>query len=270
LQPGYREDTLVVYPHAGSYCVIDTGIGANASISHQPENRALLGMVKVTGTATIADQKSYLLGKLVGAARAAYADKKVAERVAKELQDPSGILLTSFVQHADLRNAAVNPKTQELSFVFTGDYPEIGTKLDGSNAVAYNGEVARWLHLGTTDEWKMTATTDSGGHPYHIHVNPFQIVAIYKGLKEDPANDVSVTGEKDDMQYANLKGQWKDTIFVKEGYLVVMRTHYAEFTGGFVLHCHILYHEDKGMMEKIVITKDGKPDPKYDMGMMEE
>jgi FtsP/CotA-like multicopper oxidase with cupredoxin domain len=59
------------------------------------------------------------------------------------------------------------------------------------------------------------------------------------------------------MEYADLKNQWKDTIFVKNGYKVVFRTHYARFDGQFVLHCHILDHEDKGMMEKIEIVQGG-------------
>jgi len=30
---------------------------------------------------------------------------------------------------------------------------------------------------------------------------------------------------------------------------------YEVFTGNFVLHCHILDHEDKGMMEEVAIIK---------------
>jgi len=70
---------------------------------------------------------------------------------------------------------------------------------------------------------------------------------------------VSVTGEPNDTQYANLKDEWKDSIFIKQGYTVVTRTHYARYDGVFVLHCHILDHEDIGMMEKIQICKPGGP-----------
>ncbi len=48
-------------------------------------------------------------------------------------------------------------------------------------------------------------------------------------------------------------GLWKDTIFVKQGYEVVTRTEYRRYIGDFVLHCHILDHEDQGMMQNVRI-----------------
>jgi FtsP/CotA-like multicopper oxidase with cupredoxin domain len=69
---------------------------------------------------------------------------------------------------------------------------------------------------------------------------------------------VSVTGENDDPQYANLKGAWKDTLFVKQNYIIVIRTRYERYIGDFVLHCHILDHEDQGMMQNVRIAiQDG-------------
>jgi suppressor of ftsI len=35
--------------------------------------------------------------------------------------------------------------------------------------------------------------------------------------------------------------------------VVVIRTKFKEFTGKSVLHCHILPHEDTGMMENFLI-----------------
>jgi L-ascorbate oxidase len=116
------------------------------------------------------------------------------------------------------------------------------------------------LKAGGYDEWYITAR--NGNHPFHIHINPFQIVGIY----DSHDVDVSATGENAtdsspiDQQYAGLKGAWKDTILVKQGYTVIMRTHYAKYVGRFVLHCHILDHEDRGMMELVQIGDD-KTDP---------
>ena len=71
-----------------------------------------------------------------------------------------------------------------------------------------------------------------------------------------------MSGEPGDQQYAGMKGTWKDTMFIKANYKVVMRTKYERFAGRFVMHCHILDHEDQGMMENIWILKPGeKPDP---------
>ena len=111
-------------------------------------------------------------------------------------------------------------------------------------------------------------------HPYHIHVNPFQIVAIY-----DPdGNDVSGPDAEDDYdvkhglatapdpEYPGLRGVWKDTIWIKNSaknptdyplgsYTVVAYTRYERYPGKFVLHCHILDHEDLGMMGVIEVRQ---------------
>jgi L-ascorbate oxidase len=65
-----------------------------------------------------------------------------------------------------------------------------------------------------------------------------------------------------------LKGVWKDTLWVKNlissdnlpgQYTLVVRTRYQRYIGDFVLHCHILDHEDQGMMQNVRIAlPDGK------------
>jgi FtsP/CotA-like multicopper oxidase with cupredoxin domain len=38
---------------------------------------------------------------------------------------------------------------------------------------------------------------------------------------------------------------------------VVIRTQFKDFPGWFVFHCHILNHEDDGMMQSIQVLKPG-------------
>jgi FtsP/CotA-like multicopper oxidase with cupredoxin domain len=64
-----------------------------------------------------------------------------------------------------------------------------------------------------------------------------------------------------DTQYRGLKGVWKDTLWVKNAgttpagkYTVVVRTRYQRYIGDYVLHCHILDHEDQGMMQHIRVS----------------
>ncbi|MBV9990094.1 MAG: multicopper oxidase domain-containing protein [Alphaproteobacteria bacterium] len=246
MQPGYREDVLLTFPKPGLYCVIDTASSFGAG--QGPENRALLGVVNVAAGTNVGDQHNYLQNQLMGAASFAY-PAPVAGKVQADLMN--GMRITMFQPHKSLTGEP-NVGKQDLSFTFTDDGEgAVGNQLSGSDAVPYNGTMSRSLTLGTTDQWTLTAL--SGGHPFHIHVNPYQIVEIL-----DPSGkDVSVTGEPGDMQYADLKDQWKDTIFIKPGYKVVMRTHYERYDGVFVLHCHILDHEDTGMMQKIQICKPG-------------
>lgn len=34
------------------------------------------------------------------------------------------------------------------------------------------------------------------------------------------------------------------------------RTRFTDFTGKFVMHCHVLFHEDKGMMAAVQVVPD--------------
>lgn len=112
--------------------------------------------------------------------------------------------------------------------------------------------------LGDIDEWSLASF--AGGHPFHIHVNPFQIISIL----DSDGNEVGGYEKGNSSSYARLKGVWKDTLFVtqtedRKPYRITMRTRYKRYIGDFVLRCHILDHEDKGMMQKICISlPDGK------------
>jgi hypothetical protein len=103
-------------------------------------------------------------------------------------------------------------------------------------------------------------------HPFHIHVNPFQVVEIF-----DPVTmDKPVVFDKDFV--------WYDTIAIppsfnyfpdgktprrdrdgKQVYVpgyVKIRNRFLDFTGIFVLHCHILGHEDRGMMQLVEVISN--------------
>ena len=68
-----------------------------------------------------------------------------------------------------------------------------------------------------------------------------------------------------------MRGVWKDTLWIKNGmspfapradqpkgvYTVIVRTRYRRYIGDFVLHCHILNHEDQGMMQNVRIVLPG-------------
>lgn len=87
------------------------------------------------------------------------------------------------------------------------------------------------LKKGDVEEWALSnKSSNDQWHPFHIHVNPFQIV-----------NDDGSLGD------------WRDTINIEKGKTIKVRTRYQRFDGKFVLHCHILFHEDGGMMDNVEI-----------------
>ncbi|MEL6710836.1 MAG: multicopper oxidase domain-containing protein, partial [Pseudomonadota bacterium] len=78
----------------------------------------------------------------------------------------------------------------------------------------------------------------------------------------DSADDKPAELNCGDEPYAGLKHVWKDTLFVPGKHTVIIRTRYQRYIGEFVLHCHILEHEDRGMMQNVRISlpgSDGKP-----------
>ncbi len=262
MQPGYREDALVVFPAAGKYCVINAAIPASASAARAAANRRLLGVVQVADGRPVPEVGAYVRRQLVAAARRAMPDT-VRAQVIGDLQN--GLKLTRFVPLPEITEDQVTGR-QELSFLIdtSVEPPRFGVGSADYPPRPYDpARVDRVLKLGGVDEW--TLRSEFVSHPFHIHVNPFQIVRIL-----DPqGRDVSASGAVDDAggtsdpQYPGLKGVWKDTLWIKslipqlpppQGlYTIVMRTRYQRYIGEYVLHCHILDHEDRGMMENVRI-----------------
>ncbi|UUS58278.1 multicopper oxidase domain-containing protein [Acinetobacter sp. YH16040_T] len=198
---------------------------------------------------------------------------KLAPEVIAQLEQGD---LSAFISHASLMTAEVDEMLKTMakqitnfdilfntdgSFKFGIRHAEEGTLISFGDA--YHDEdhthhsYVRKLPIGQTQEWELSSNVAS--HPFHIHVNPFQVVKI---LNENGV-DVSAIGSSDkdgagniDSQYHGMKGVWKDTLFVKQGYKIFVRSKYEKFEGDFVLHCHILDHEDQGMMETVRICGD--------------
>ena len=253
LQPGYRSDLLMVFPNAGEYCVIDGNIAATGSVSGEAESRRLLGTVSVApGEPVGNDPTAYLTRQLMFAARRWMPDD-VKQKVMDDLARDLG--LNAFLPHATITDGELAEAQRR-----TRCAPNCGQKVDFNiaggkfmvNGEAYDPTNSRDLILGNIEEWQLTSS--AGSHPFHIHVNPFQVSRILNAQ----GVDVSVPGSADP-EYAGTQGIWKDTLFVKGGYTLYVRTRYQRYIGEYVLHCHILDHEDQGMMQNVrVLLPDGQ------------
>lgn len=90
--------------------------------------------------------------------------------------------------------------------------------------------------IGTTERWILGA--DMMGHPFHVHGARFQVVRDKGGAP----------------RAENLG--WKDTVFVDgEVELVVRFADQAAAVSPFMFHCHILEHEDRGMMGQFTVAE---------------
>lgn len=111
------------------------------------------------------------------------------------------------------------------------------------------------MALDTAEEWTFENLPTGNtriAHPAHIHVNPFQVWV------------------RDGEDHPNAFPIWQDTIALPtdESLETVIRHRFENFEGMFVMHCHILGHEDRGMMQTLEIgdqsgcpTCPGEEDP---------
>ncbi|HEX8467357.1 MAG TPA: multicopper oxidase family protein [Allosphingosinicella sp.] len=262
MQPGYRWDALVSFPTAGEYCMLDVTSQSTESVGGLPSGVRLLGFVKVAKDQDNV-QRGTVIEQLVDSAkRTMPAD--VRDEVIADLNN--GLTLSRFTPHKTIPQSELTGG-QQLTFDIQGAVPKfmVANQLVGSpgyDPQSYDpNRTDRKLTLGTSEEWKLTS--NGVGHPFHIHVNPFEIVSI---VNNNTGVDVSIPGGTDapapgapsDPQYVGLKGVWKDTLWIKPNYTVTIRTRYERYIGEFVLHCHILDHEDQGMMQNVAIVLPGQ------------
>ncbi|MEV7185173.1 multicopper oxidase family protein [Kitasatospora sp. NPDC093102] len=96
--------------------------------------------------------------------------------------------------------------------------------------------------LNTVEEWRVVNNTEEE-HSFHLHTDHFQLMSV-NGAPTPPDH------------------RWYDTINVPARGNAVLRVRFDDFTGRTVLHCHILNHEDKGMMAVLDIVPDGPASPR--------
>ncbi|MFY9823177.1 MAG: multicopper oxidase family protein [Thermoanaerobaculia bacterium] len=205
LGPGYRADALVqapltpgityeLYKSKPSFNLLAFATEQESRLAGKPE---ILAEIKVeTGTCTAPCSTAMLA--------------------------PGTVLPAPF---ADIRSTTLPVKNVTFSF-------DAG-KFKINNECFHHEHVLPEFRLkkGAVEEWHLH-NTSGGPHPFHIHVNPFQM------LNADGS-----------------PGEWRDTIIVPPGGELRMRTRIERFTGRFVLHCHILPHEDRGMMQLVEVSE---------------
>jgi len=112
------------------------------------------------------------------------------------------------------------------------------------NAAINSGQtMATWPAITTWQAGSVheAVVTGANAHPLHIHVNPFQITAMPAASYKN--------------NYFKV-GDWHDTLMLTDlgaNGAVTVRTQMDKYTGKAVIHCHILEHEDEGMMAWIDI-----------------
>jgi FtsP/CotA-like multicopper oxidase with cupredoxin domain len=237
------------------------------------------------------------------------------------------------ITRAELERANYSSKT----FVFDSKAPT--TKEQHTiNGVQFEDQLGKAnvnLLLDTVEEWTIKNTTNAIDHPFHIHINPFQITEVFdpnenltdaqtgalltqlqhtangqtkimtqeecdklsdgthcktipvpryvtdKAQLSDPNNPFRARqcfldeGNENTWSVAGACGPqpeqsnriWWDTFAIPSarpnpttpqkpiaGYFK-MRSRFVDYSGAYVMHCHILVHEDRGMMFTVEVSE---------------
>lgn len=232
IAPGYRSDVMVKPKHRGVYYLIDASVEGSTELSDSYCDQSR------DGEDFSLDEKAQNIIARLTVTGPRHSMRLPRNRHLKKLNRP--VIINNAELSSDIEYTVFNIAPKE------GVDPSDPTQLFGANFKftinnkTFNPNNARELKLGTAQTWKIKS--ESFFHPYHIHINPFEVIT------------------RDTV--GNIKDRyWRDTIFVwppDEGQdpseaEVEIRTRYEDFTGSFVMHCHILDHGDRGMMEKITI-----------------
>ncbi len=96
------------------------------------------------------------------------------------------------------------------------------------------------VRLGDTEIWEVS---NPGGqaHPFHIHLVQFQIL------------------DRNGQRPTGAELGWKDTVLVPAGdtvRIIMPFDRYADPEVPYMYHCHIMEHEDAGMMGQFLVVED--------------
>jgi FtsP/CotA-like multicopper oxidase with cupredoxin domain len=94
------------------------------------------------------------------------------------------------------------------------------------------------IRLGAVEEWTIANEDSNDDHVFHIHVNDMLLTKINGVPLSDPI--------------------WCDTVIVPRNGSITFRSRFLDFTGKYMLHCHMMNHEDLGMMQVVEVYADNQ------------
>lgn len=260
LQPGYRSDVLIAFPEDGDYCLLNqsapekeranNGGRGQGPGGQGPTTTQLLAYIHVRGGRRVTgDLETYVRQALYAG------NPKLPVPVRNGLQNGD---LTPWAPFIDLPPAPAG-NLQKADFAIKFPLFQI-------NGKSYDPDVVNVTRqVNTSDDWLLTSEGEP--HIFHVHVNPFEVIDVTRADQDgnqqsifDANGNCKPSMEPDTQglvnEYCGMYHVFRDTVFVENTYQVHIRTHYDRYIGEFVIHCHILDHEDAGMMLNIQIVPD--------------
>ena len=148
-------------------------------------------------------------------------------RIAGEPDEAPGAVPAEY-SPPDLRSSAVAVHRRFILAAGMGMGMGPGMMRFTINGREFNGaRTDTTVAAGSIEEWTLT-NTGPMDHPFHLHVWPMQIIE---------QNGQAVRA-----------AVWQDVVNVPANGQVIVRVAFTDFRGRSAYHCHILDHEDLGMM----------------------
>ena len=134
------------------------------------------------------------------------------------------------------------------------DRPKIFDLTMGMMAWGINGKSFQMLdarpyetvRLGTHELWEFRNDSTNAmmgmAMPHSMHVHGVQFRVLERSVSSRFA------GYRNTVDAGFVDDGWKDTVLVMPGERVRILVHFADYPGLFLYHCHMLEHEDGGMM----------------------
>jgi FtsP/CotA-like multicopper oxidase with cupredoxin domain len=141
---------------------------------------------------------------------------------------------------------AAGAEPDESDAVRTRRFQLAGTSINGRSMDM--SRIDEVVTVGETEVWEVTGLDDTP-HNFHVHDVQFRVLDV---AGEPPRPD--------------LQG-WQDTVYVQPGHVtrLLVRFDTAEGTTDpstpYMFHCHLLTHEDRGMMGQLVVVAPGEQAP---------
>jgi FtsP/CotA-like multicopper oxidase with cupredoxin domain len=224
LPPGSRAEFVVTTPNVGDKAQLTTqywNTGPDGDFDPARPIANIVSQVGVEGSAVQSAAVKRLPSKAVAAKVTRFAALANAAPVAQRNLYFSEVLLDP-----------TNPLSPTTFFITEkGQQPAVFTMDQQPNIVVHSGTVEDWVVENQAQE----------DHIFHIHQIHFQVLEVNGQPVNDPAIRDTV-----DIPYWNGSGPYPS---VK----VRMDFRDPNIIGTFVYHCHILEHEDGGMMGEIQV-----------------
>ena len=144
-------------------------------------------------------------------------------------------------------DAATANLTRQKYFLTDGGGPRISPIPDGGDEYLFDINVINdEIEVGQTEIWELHGD-DRQYHPFHIH--DIQFFIMERNGNPPPLNERGL----------------KDVVVVRANEVVKIIGKFDDFTGEtpYMYHCHILPHEDRGMMGQFVVRQNVYVDKKF-------